>query len=224
MENLHKVEITTPDPGYEAFPVSIMNRSTYEVTEFDPSLGKPATISYNLNKAGCIRIRIVHRKQNALVIRTLQDWTKQPFGHYELKWDGRDSSGNIVNNKPLFVLFQAQDQIGNRQHQNHDPRVCRDSLVSVERVKGSKPVRGALEIRATQNENTPKPETENGCQVRYYVDYALVKTENSDKGQPVFQASLDVSSLGKGKHLITINVDDLRGHVASGGMQIDADD
>ena len=76
----HKINIHTPDPGYEPFPVSIINRSTYEAMTFDPSLGKPATISYGLNKGGCIRIRLTCRGQESLVIRTLQDWTNQDFG------------------------------------------------------------------------------------------------------------------------------------------------
>jgi CopG family nickel-responsive transcriptional regulator len=208
-ENLHKVEITTPDPGYEPFPVSIMNRSTYEVTEFDPSLGKPAAISYSLNKAGCIRVRIVHRKQPTLVIRTVQDWTQQPFGSYKLQWDGRDSSGNIVNNKTLFVLFQAKDQIGLRQHQDHPPKTCCDSLLSVT----SKTDGGSLIILAVLKDNAPKLDTMKGCQVRYFMDYALVKTEKFDKDQTDFKASLDYTSLSKGKHLVTVNLDDLHDQV-----------
>jgi hypothetical protein len=221
MENLHKVEITTPDPGYEPFPVSIMNRSTYEVTAFDPTLGKPATISYSLNKAGCIRIRIVHRKQTNLVVRTIQDWTQQPFGKYELKWDGRDSSGNIVDNKPLFVLFQAQDQIVNRHHQKHDPRICRDSLVSVECIGMSN--RDSLEVLAALKEDAQTAKSGTGCQVRYFLDYQLVKTEKFGNGQSIFKAMLDIAGLSKGNHLLTVNVDDLQDHVASGGMLIEVD-
>jgi hypothetical protein len=219
MENLHKVEITTPDPGYEPFPVSIMNRSTYEVTEFDPNQGKPATISYRLNKAGCIRIRIVHRKQMNLVIKTLQDWTKQPFGNYELKWNGRDSSGNIVDNRPLFVLFQAQDQIANRHHQNHDARACRDSLVTVERISDA--AQNSLEILAVLHDNAQTYKPASGGQVRYFVDYQLVKTEKFANGRAIFKATLDTTGLARGKHLITVNIDDLQDHVASGGLQIE---
>jgi hypothetical protein len=221
MENLHKVEITTPDPGYEPFPVSIMNRSTYEVAEFDPHKGKPATISYSLNKAGCLRIRIVHRKQPTLVIRTLQDWTKQPFGKHELKWDGRDASGNIVDNKPLFVLFQAQDQITNRHHQNHDPRACRDSLVTVERIDISNEGQNFLEILATLQDNARDYKPASGGQIRYFLDYELIKTEKFGNGRAIFQAKLDFSGRSKGKHLVTVNVDDLQDHVASGGLQIE---
>ena len=217
----HKINIHTPDPGYEPFPVSIINRSTYEAMTFDPSLGKPATISYGLNKGGCIRIRLTCRGQESLVIRTLQDWTNQDFGKYELKWDGRDASGNIVDNKRLFVLFEAKDQGRGLNHQGHKEGSCRDPLLRVEvtpQTRGKS--KGTIEVRTTLVGETQTSEDKTGYEVRYFIDYELFKTETFDKKKKEFSLKVDTISLKNGDHLITVNVDDFNDHIGSGGVKI----
>ncbi len=219
--NSYKVDIKTRDPGYESFPVSIMNRSTYEVVTFDPFLGESARISYSLNKSGCIRIRLVHRDTPSLLIRTLQDWTNQDFGKYELKWDGRDTAGNIVDNKKMFVLFEAKDKGKTRQHQEHDEGVCKDPLIKVatEPDSAEKGI-GTLELRMSFSEVAPGFEDESGFKVRYFIDYKLWKTERVDKGMREFIFRVDTSSLDNGEHLITVNVDDFLDHIGSAGVKI----
>ncbi len=218
---IHKIDINTPDPGYEPFPVSIMNRSTYEAMTFDPSLGKPATISYSLNKSGCIRIRLVHRNQPSLLIRTLQDWTNQGFGKYELKWDGRDASGNIVDNKKILVLFEAKDQGKGLQHQEHDEDNCRDPLLIIKtRSDPVQVVRGTFKAQAILTGEAHGSGDVTGCEARYFIDYRLCKTERFKKGIKQFDFDIDITGLKNGEHLITVNVDDLHDHIGSAGIKI----
>ena len=218
-----KVDIQTPDPGYEPFPVSIMNRSTYEATTFDPSLGKPSTISYNLNKQGCIRVRLVRRNQPDLVIRTLQDWTDQNFGRYELKWDGRDSSGNIVDNKNIFVLFEAKDQGKGLQHTEHDGGSCKDPELHIKiRPESTKKLKGSLELLTTIS-GANNFENKNRCEVRYFIDFLPFQTQKIDKGVNNFNLKIDTTKLKNGEHLITINVHDFNDHVGSAGIKIDVE-
>ena len=174
-KKLHKLDIKTPDPGYEPFPVSIMNRSTYEATIFDPTLGKPATISYRLNKAGCIRIRLSHRDQPKIILRTLIDWTNQEFGQYAVPWEGCDSSGNIVENKRILFLFEAKDQSKCLQHQEHDEGKCRDPLLKIETQPDSyQIVKGPFEIRTTLTGGEDNLGHKRGYEVRYFINYKLV--------------------------------------------------
>ncbi len=217
----NKIEIKSRDTGYEPFPVSIMNRSAYEATTFDPSLGKPARISYRLNKAGSIRIRIAHRNQPGLLIRTLQDWTHQDFGKYELQWDGRDSSGNIVDNKKMRVLFESKDRDKGLQHEGHEEAACRDLFLSIEAGSGSLDlVKVTLEIRASLSDETPGIEGEDGLEVRCYVDYKPRETEKVAKGAKGFVLKIDTTDLENGEHLISVNVDDLHDHIGSAGVKI----
>jgi hypothetical protein len=221
VKNSHKIDINTPDPGYEPFPVSIMNRITHEVMTFDPSQGKPATISYSLNKAGCIRIRLVHREQPNLLIRTLQDWTSQGFGKYEIKWDGRDASGNIIDNKKMFVLFEAKDQGKGRQHQDHPGGVCRDPLLTIQTLPDQcQVVKGTIEIQAQVGGETYSPPDEAGYEARYYIDYKLFKVEKFGKGIKEFKFKLETKNFQNGDHLITVNVDDLHDHIGSAGLNV----
>ncbi len=223
VKNTYKIDIQTPDPGYEPFPVSIMNRSTYEATTFDPSLGKPAAISYRLNKGGCIRIRLVRKNQTDLVIRTLQDWTDQDFGKYELKWDGRDSSGNIVDNKNIFVLFEAKDKDKGLLHAEHDKGSCKDPKLNIKITpEPNKKVKGSIEILTTVS-GVNNFGNSNGCEVRYFIDYAPLQTQKFDKGVNNFNLKIDTIKLKNGEHLITVNVHDFSDHVGSAGIKIDVE-
>ncbi|MBI5286019.1 MAG: hypothetical protein HY878_00315 [Deltaproteobacteria bacterium] len=218
-----KIEINTPDVGYEPFPVSILNRSTHEVMTFDPTLGKPATISYSLNKSGCIRVRLVCRNQQNLVIRTLQDWTDQGFGRYELKWDGRDVSGNIVDNKRILVVFEAKDHCKHRHHLGHDIEVCRDQMLIIESKQDTQKVKGIFKMRALLPPGTNGFGKRDGVEVRYFVDYKPFKTERFEKGTGRFGFKIDTRSLENGEHLITVNIDDLDDHIGTAGVKVDVE-
>ena len=225
VRNIHKIDINTPDPGYEPFPVSIMNRSTHEVMTFDPSHGKSATISYSLNKPGCIRIRLVNREQPDLLIRTLQDWTNQEFGKHELKWDGRDASGNIVDNKRIFVLFESKDQGKGRQHHDHPQELCRDPLLMIKTLPNlCESVKGMLEIQASVVGEARNSQNEAEYEARYYIDYKLFKVEKFEKGMNNFIFKIDTNGLQNGEHLITVNVDDLHDHIGSAGLRVSVED
>ncbi|MBI5575763.1 MAG: hypothetical protein HY896_05310 [Deltaproteobacteria bacterium] len=216
-----KIDINTPDPGYEPFPVSIMNRSTYEATTFDPALGKPAAISYRLNKAGCIRIRIVHRNRADMLIRTLQDWTRQEFGKYSILWDGRDSSGNIVDNRQILVLFESKDKDNGLRHRDHEESGCRDPMLSVRTDPApDRPLKGTLDIWTSLAAESVDFGRENGFEARYYMDGKLFRTDKADPGTKEFHIRLDLSELENGEHLITVNIDDLSDHTGSAGVRI----
>ncbi|MFH2059849.1 MAG: hypothetical protein ABIJ59_13225 [Pseudomonadota bacterium] len=219
----YKIKIETPDPGYEPFPVSIMNRSTSEVLKFNPSKGESANISYRLNQAGCIRIRLVSKTDHKLLIKTLQDWTQQAFGEYSLRWDGSDESGNIVDNKRVFVLFEAKDQKDGLQHQSHNEDVCRDPKITVETIpQTSEIISGNVEIK-TSFKTEMMFDCNIGAELRYYIDYELFKKEDISKLLTDHILELDTSILRNGKHLITVNVDDRHDHIGSAGVIISVD-
>ncbi len=217
----HKIIIETPDPGYEPFPVSIMNRSTHEINSFDPTLGKPATISYRLNKAGCIRIRLALRDQPETVILTLQDWTDQEFGNYELSWDGHDSCGTMVDNTRILVLFEAKDKEKGLQHKNHDSQKCRDLSLTIKSVTNSQEKENRIEkIMVSATDGQPSYGESNGCQVNCYIDYKLHKTEIIAGLFKEFVLKVDTSSLTKGEHLISFNINDYNDHIGAGSIKI----
>lgn len=221
----HKIEINTPDPGYEPFPVSIMNRSTYEAVNFDPRVDEPARISYRLNKAGCVRIRIARRGRPGLLLRTLQDWTDQEFGHYELKWDGRDSSGNIVDNRKIIILFEAKDQGKGLWHADHEAGRCSDPVISISApaASGGKAA-GVIDlVIALPDEYLKSGESDRGREARCYVDYALHSTTKYDAGSKEFIVGLDTNSLAEGEHYVVVNLDDGRDHIGSAGLFINVE-
>ncbi len=218
--NLHKIEMHTPDPGYEPFPVSFMNRSTHEVFSFDPSKGETAKVRYGLNKAGWIRIRLVLRDHMNMVVKTLQDWVRQEFGKYELVWDGRDNSGHIVDNKKIFVVFEAKDQGKGLRHQGHNERDCREPVLEVAAPQESmRAAGGPVTIHGKIAKGTLHGEKA-GYAVAYTIDYREAGKMSLEAGRAEFQISVDAGSLGKGEHLIQFNVDDTEDHVGSASALI----
>ncbi|MBI5410250.1 MAG: hypothetical protein HZA14_12885 [Nitrospirae bacterium] len=218
---LHKIKINTPDTGYEPFPVYIINRSTYEALNFDPALGKPATISYKLTKAGTIRLRIARRDNPGLILLTLLDWTEQPFGEHKVQWDGRDASGNIIDNKKILIHFDAKDQALGGKHREHDKLNCGDpKLIIKTNPETLRNIKGNLELRASFSDGPDRIKWSSGCEVKYFIDYGLIKKEVFQKVQNEFSLVIDTSKLSAGEHLITVNISDMNDHVGTAGLRI----
>lgn len=218
---VHKIKIKTPDTGYEPFPVSIINRFTREAFTFDPSMGKPATISYKLTKAGTIRLRIVRKENQQLLLSTLQDWTEQEFGEHGVQWDGRDASGNIIDNKRVLIQFDAKDQAFGGKHQDHDIDLCRDPELTITAETGtSQDVKGELKITTSFAGGPDKLQKDSACEVRYFIDYALVKKEHFENIPDRFRLTLDTTDLSNGEHIITVNIDDLNDHMGTASLRV----
>ncbi|RJQ51143.1 MAG: hypothetical protein C4526_10810 [Nitrospiraceae bacterium] len=216
----YKIKIHTPDTGYEPFPVSIINRSTYEATTFNPALGKPATISYKLTKAGTIRLRIARRDAPELVLRTLMDWTDQPFGEHKIEWDGRDASGNIIDNKRVLIIFDSKDQAFGGKHQEHDGQACSDPRLLIETDQRPEGVKGKLDIRTSFSEGPDNIRWSAGCEVRYFIDYILITKEIFREIPERFYLPVDTSKLANGEHLVTVNISDFNDHTGTAGIKI----
>ena len=218
---VHKIKINTPDIGYAPFPVSIINRVTREIVTFDPSLGKPASIYYKLTKAGTIRLRIVRKDNPELLLATLQDWTEQAFGEHEVQWDGRDASGNIIDNKRVLIQFDARDQAFGCKHLDHDTDSCFDpELTITTEPETSSDVKGNLEITTSLTGGTDRPKQDSGCEVRYFVDHILLKKDKFENIGDKFHLTLDTTGLSDGEHIITVNIDDLNDHIGTASLRV----
>jgi hypothetical protein len=78
-------------------------------------------------------------------------------------------------------------------------------------------------MHSTLPEGTHSFGGKTGCEVRYYIDYKLFKTETFKEGVTEFDIKIDTTSLSNGEHLITVNVDDLHDHIGSAGVKIMVD-
>ena len=218
------------DEGYLDQPVEIMDRKTNEVYTFDPRGGQLARISYTVSKAGAVRIRLVGRDDTSLVLRTLQNFSSSRYGPvYSVEWDGEDASGNVLDNKNVFVLFESNDRGGRGRadlHARHSPESCRDPELRI-----VAPGRGAL-LRGQASVVVAFPESPNGTagasgdgypggsyEGRLYVDYALAAKVRFQKGKE-YAFPLDTTKLTNGPHLVTVNMDDCNDHVGTAGIVV----
>jgi hypothetical protein len=211
----HKVRIETPDRGYLLFPVSILEKETQEALEFDPSRGKPATISYRLTRDGHIRIRVLWKENKDLVLRTLLDWTHQEFGRHKIEWDGRDAAGNRVDNTKCFIDIQGDSP----EHQKHESMKCHDMQLKV--VPSGPPENEFEGLSGIRFELVGEPASGGGegFRLRIYADCRLVSSQTLDPGTKKF-ALPPLKDLGPGKHFITVNVDDGQDHVGVGSIWV----
>jgi hypothetical protein len=211
---MQQVEVPE-DPGYLPYPVRFMQRSTREALTFEPSLGKLATISYKLTKQGRIRVRVVWKADKRLVLRTLLDWTVQGFAVHTLQWDGRDASGNIVDNGRCFIAFEEHTQ----KHGDHDPERCREMDVEVVYPDGpGARIRDVSEIEARLVRGGYSPPG-SGYRLRGYIDYAPAFDVPLPTDAETFHLP-EVRDVAPGQHLISINVDDGHDHVGVAGVRV----
>lgn len=208
------LHIDTMDKGYLNFPVRILARSTGEAMTFDPKQGKPATISYKLTRDGNIRLRVTRRDREDLVLRTLLDWTHQEFGPHEVKWDGRDASGNIVDNRRCFIEFKGDDP----KHKKHDPSKCHElSLTILSPAQGGS-ISKLSDVRLKLKGDRAYGQ-DDGYELRTYIDYEPASTSSLEKETTEF-ALPDVENLPPGEHLITVNIEDGHDHIGVAGIRV----
>lgn len=209
----HKEEVPE-DRGYLAYPVKFMQRSTAEALSFDPATDPPATIRYKLTKTGRVRLRAVWRAERALVLRTLLDWTEQGFAVHEVTWDGRDASGNIVDNRGCYITFEEDSRL----HGKHPKDSCREIELTAPGRMRSEAGQSFDDVRFEVASGGLDPP--DGYRVRVYVDYEEVASCSLPAGERSFGLP-DLPGLGAGSHLITINVDDGHDHVGVAGFRIE---
>lgn len=209
------LHIDTMDKGYLSFPVRILDRSTMEAMTFDPEQGNPATISYKLTRDGDIRIRVTRRHQKDFVLRTLLDWTHQEFGSYEVQWDGRDASGNVVDNTKCFINFEGDIP----EHKQHEPSRCHELRLKVLSPTEPQPlIRQLSEIRLELVGDCSYGE-ESGYELRVYMDYQLVTKVDLGKEITTF-ALPDIKDITPGSHMITVNLDDRHDHIGVASLLV----
>ncbi len=205
-ETAELLEIDTPDKGYLHLPVRITDRSTAAALSFDPRRDEPARISYRLTRDGLIRIRVVWRPNPSLVLRTLLDWTHQGFGLHSVNWDGRDASGNLVDNRNSFISFEGDEP----SHLAHPAEDCHELGIEIlSSAAGTEPDLSGITARLTRATQLGR---ESGFSVRCYLDYALQGEARLEGGVESFALPCD-PKLEPGDHLLTVNVEDGAGHV-----------
>jgi hypothetical protein len=193
-------------------PCQITERFTYEALHFDPSKRKYGRLSYRLSRDAWVRVQVVLRKDPSLVIRTIIDWEKQEAGIRTLFWDGRDSSGHLIDKSkyPCMITIEADKEI----HRTHDWSRCKELIVKLNLPK---------KVRAEENASLQIPFTisasrngyvqETGLTARLYIDFEkVVEKIFSPTGNRKHVLALPFDSKMFGEHLVTLVVSDGADH------------
>ncbi len=207
------LNIDTPDKGYLNLPVRITDRSTAAALTFDPLQDEPATISYRLTRDGLIRVRVVWRRDPNLVLRTLLDWTHQDFGLHRVTWDGRDASGNLIDNRGAFVSFEGDDP----RHLAHPVSECHELDVQLlEPSGGIRQPDSRITARMTRVTSFGRRD---GFTLRCYEDYDLRREVRLPPETETFALPCAPGTEAKDR-LFTINLDDGAGHVGVASLRL----
>lgn len=193
-------------------PCQITERFTYEALHFDPSKQKYGRLSYRLSRDAWIRVQVVLRKDPNLLIRTLVDWEKQEAGIQTLFWEGRDSSGHLVDKSkyPCMITIEADKEV----HRTHDWSRCKELIV---KLKLSKKVRvrknASLQVPFTIAASRSGYIKETGLTARLYIDFEkVVEKTFSPTGERKHVLALPFDSEMFGEHLVTLVVSDGADH------------
>jgi len=212
--------ITMPTPGALKAPVKITEVSTFDALTFDPKVKNSGTITYTLSKQAWVRIRVLLRGDEQLVLRTLVDWSERKAGKNVETWDGRDAAGHLVDKEkfPCFIAIDADSQM----HQKHSRQMCKDLRLRL-KLKDSppEPVSGKVKVEVSLDDETRGYGEQFGYKVRAYADFKLLHTFTyKPEARRVFDFDLDTTGLSSGEHLLTIVVDDGADHVGSTSLKL----
>ncbi len=206
--------ITPPeDRGYLAFPMRIMNRSTYDAYHFDPETDGTAIISYSVSKSGWVRVRLVRRDNKEVVLRTIQQWTESHYDNqrrYEIVWDGKDATGNRIDPRQMFVLFESRDSRHGAIHRSHPVRECVDPDLIVSTHSSA----AGFSLAATLEVGPGPGRDPRGFEARVYLDGQLIDTRQFAGNTRSFDFSFAPEVFSAPAHTITVNLDDFQDHIA----------
>ena len=211
--------ITMATPRTLSSPVRITEISTFDALTFNPDKKNSGTISYKLSKRAWVRIRILLRSDEQVVLRTLLDWSQRGLGKNSETWDGRDAAGHLINKArfPCFIVIDADSEI----HRKHARALCKDLRLRL-KLKDSLPesVRGKVGVEVALDDDTRGYGEQFGYKVRAYVDFKLLHSFTY-KGRVWrgFDFLLDTTGLSNGEHLLTVVVDDGADHVGSTSLK-----
>ena len=198
------------------YPAEITDRSTYDALTFDPQKAEYGIISYQLSKPAWIRIRIVRKEQKDLVLRTLVDWAYREEGKNIEKWDAKDQSGSLVDNRQCFVTFD----VDSKEHRKHDRGKCRELQVEIISPAGGN-VNGICKISARLIKDGSGYGEIHGYEARYYIDYRLQNEVSYPEGfSGDFDFFWDTGSCENGEYIIVVVVNDHCDHIGSTSMKV----
>lgn len=211
--------ITGATPIALRSPVRVTEIYTFDALTFDPKDKSSGVISYKLSKPAWIRIRIVLRGNEQVVLRTLVDWSKRQTGKHVERWDGKDESGHLIDKRtfPCFVKIEADSKV----HQEHPRAICRDFRLNAKlKDSGDGAEEGKTEVEIILDEAKQSQGQSSGYTVRAYVNFKLVHSStHKERTWPAFDFPLDTTNLSTGEHLLTVVVDDGADHVGSTSLK-----
>ncbi len=208
----NKADTITSATRAQMLPCQITERFTYDALHFAPSKQKFGRLSYRISRDAWVRVQVVLRKDPDLLIRTLIDWKKQEAGTHILFWDGRDSSGHLVDKSkyPCMIVMEADKEI----HRTHDWSRCIEMKIKLRLTK---------KIRLREDASIQVPFSvaisrsgyikESGLTARLYIDFRKVVEKNFPPSNKYkYALDLPISSDLSGTHLITLVVSDGADH------------
>ncbi len=212
---------------------------------FDPTRGENGAVRYRLTDAGMVRAYIRPRNRRFLAIVTLADWQPQEAGEQELKWDGRDTRGNILNPALYCATVQSQPLRGtvaredlpmdkelhhedmvahghsrSHAHTLHEVDNCHQLKVSIESPPPMQKITGAWKIVTRVSEEARGYGREVGHSARYYIDYLLLH-ENKDVDGPVAAWEWDTRGLPNGRHVLSVACCDHHDHMGTDSIVVE---
>lgn len=218
-------------------------------SSFEPNNGESGIINFTLAEPGIVRVFARPKERRFIVLKTLIDFQEKDAGTHEVRWDGYDNKGNVLDPSMYRITIQVQplrDSVENEeslpwdpdphlreekvlyfQEQNkrvhahfvHSKDKCHELKVKITSPKNGDTVKGKVKIVRELDGNTRGYGAEHGHSARFYVDYMLLQ-ENKDERELVSEWDWDTVDIPPGKHVLTATACDHHDHMGSDSIVI----
>ena len=181
-----------------------------------------------------------------LYLKTVLNWENRDAGTHTETWDGRDSSGNIINLSEAIMIIEGEPisdyAPGTMEHEGETPEeVIHGHMWGHAHGKHAEFAEELPELTVTSiNDNdvlsdivTIKSEVSKsrrgygddvGYGVRYYLDEELIQEEfYNGKSDGNFSYDFDTTAFEDGEYTLYIGMCDHNQHVTSRGIKIKID-
>ena len=103
------LDVVTGASRFQSERARALDRKTADALSAKCPSSPPAELSFYLTKPAWVRVRVVDRRDDHIVYRTLWSWRYRPKGRQRLHWDGRRDSGDCFDKSHAFIQIQLAE-------------------------------------------------------------------------------------------------------------------
>ena len=214
---------------------------------FDPKKGEKGIITYTITEPARVSIKVIKKGTRELYLTTILNWEHRDAGTHTETWDGRDYSGNIIEDLSHALIVMEGEPMSTHNpgkysiegltdeeiihghkwghpHNLYNEEVNIVPELVITSVKDGDVLSGIVTIESQLETDKKGYGDVAGYGVRYYLNNILITEEFYDKKcKGRFSYELDTTAFPDGEYTLYVGMCDHHQHTASRGCRIRID-